>query len=65
MELRKGTVFDTEFETGCTVTVAPEDMLPEDRSRFYTYFFALDPEGVECEYSTIMVVGHPDHLSVK
>lgn len=51
-EITAGTRFDTDFEVGCVATGAPDQ---------FGSFGALDHEGVECEFSTVMVIGHPDH----
>lgn len=63
MDLKTGTVFDTAYETGCVVVVSPEDYTtPPGRSGVgYTAFLAKAPDGVECEYITAMVKGHPDY----
>ena len=53
--LKVGDRFDTPFESGCVVT-----QILADQDRPGTYFLAIDPEGVECEYFTQMVIGHPD-----
>lgn len=50
------TVFDTPFETGCRVTVVCPD------SNVSSNFMAIDSDGVECEFSTVMVIGHPDYV---
>ncbi len=46
-QLRVGTRFATEFETGCQVTAAPD----EDGG-----FLALDSDGVECRFHILTVV---------
>jgi hypothetical protein len=52
MKITIGTKFDTDFEVGCVALEEPD----EDGS-----FTALDNERVECLFSTVMVIGHPDH----
>lgn len=54
--LKPGDVFDTPFERGCVVTVSPGD---HDLAAPST-FLALDSDGVECQFDTIMVLGDPD-----
>jgi len=56
--LTPGTVFDTPFEDGCTVTTSPglDSFAPKN-------FLATDSDDVECEFSTVMVVGHPDYIA--
>jgi hypothetical protein len=48
--LTTGTIFDTPFESGCTVTVSPLD---HDAATLN--FIALDSDGVECEFDIRMV----------
>lgn len=60
--LEAGTKFDTQFEQGCIVTMTPEDF--ERTEGIVGFFLALDHEGVECQYSTQMVIGHPNHREV-
>lgn len=55
MELAVGTTFDTSFESGCVVTSALESFGKASS------FLALDSDGVECQFSTAMVLGHPDY----
>lgn len=57
MELTKGVKFNTPFEQGCTVADAPDK---------FGNFAAIDSEGVECVFHTVMVCGfnHPAHSDV-
>lgn len=57
--LEVGDRFDTPFESGCVVTQLPDPADP----RTGTYFLAMDSDGVECEFNTRMVVGHPDFVN--
>lgn len=57
--LKVGDRFDTEFESGCVVTQEPDSADPRPGS----YFLALDSEGVECEFWSAMVIGHPDRVA--
>ena len=41
-KITEGTVFDTEFEQGCIVVTAPDEL---------GHFEARDSEGVACEFS--------------
>ena len=62
MELEIGTVFNTPFETGCIVT---SELTPFKNGRTTgSSFLALDSEGVECQFSTNMVVGHQDFKEI-
>lgn len=57
--LKVGDRFDTPFESGCEVTVPPgehDPLVPQN-------FLATDSDGVVCEFSTVMVIGHPDHTA--
>jgi len=56
--LKVGTVFDTEYEDGCRVTVAPNadhGYVARGTTAPQVNFLASDSEGVECEYSTAMI----------
>jgi hypothetical protein len=48
--LNVGDIFDTPFETGCVVT----EPVDSDGN-----FVAIDSDGVECNYTVRMVIGHP------
>lgn len=50
MNMTPGTVFDTPFESGCVVISTPDD---------FGNFTGLDSDGRECEFSVVMVLGHP------
>ena len=50
LDLPVGTRFDTEFETGCVVTIPPGD---EELGA--GNFLALDTEGVECLFHVQMI----------
>jgi hypothetical protein len=45
-EIHVGTVFDTDFETGCVATTEPTQ---------WGSFNAIDSDGVECTFSLSMV----------
>ena len=50
--IAKGTVFDTDFEVGCVAQEAPNER---------GSFDGRDCDGAEVRFSTVMVLGHPDH----
>jgi hypothetical protein len=56
--LKEGDQFDTPFESGCVV----EQVIVND-PRPGTHFYAWDSDWVLCEFSTRMVVGHPDFVN--
>jgi hypothetical protein len=52
MELIPGTLFNTPFENGCVVISSPDGE---------GTFVAYDSDGIECEFNTVMVIGHVDY----
>lgn len=49
-----GTVFDTEFETGCVVVDDPQGMYLTFKGSSFN-FTARDSDGVECGFNSAMI----------
>ena len=62
MELVEGMEFNTPFENGCNFVAFDG----EDYDNKYSAsgkcrnVIAIDSEGIECSFSTMMIIGHPD-----
>ena len=55
IEIKPGTMFDTEFEIGCVAIESPD---------VCGVFDARDSDGNVYPFTTNMVIGHPDHLGL-
>lgn len=54
MEIRRGTLFNTPYETNCRVVTLPDE---------HGNFDAIDSDGVLCGFHLVLVCGanHPKH----
>lgn len=64
MELEKGSVFDTDAEQGCIFIRWDGDAYKNKHTPtgVCRNFIAFDSDMIECDFNTMMVVGHPDHF---